>query len=460
MRITVDGIDYVPAGTSSPRIGVAITSRNRPQVLAETLAAFTQYSPDIPVIVIDDASDTPIEAPCTVVRNSVQLGIAQSKNRCIAELMKLGVQHLFLFDDDTRPQCPNWWKPYVDSPEPHLQHSWTHFANNKPVDKMTTIYQSDDLIAFGWSMGCMLYLTDEVVHRVGGMRAEFGPAMHEHIEFSRRICNAGLTSFPFQDVPNSSELLFAADRTQSVKSSITVPDRNKLLQRNDELLASLEDDTTYVPYAHRDIVLTCLFTAHDDPQRATRMKSDPRLAATLLNSLTTADVTVLCDFDTDHPHFTKVATTQNPYIQRWISYRQYLISHPEVRYVWCVDATDVECLQDPFPMMQPDTLYCGWENQIVGCPWMVEHHPSVRAWIDANSDRTLLNAGVVGGDRTTILTLINRILRLWFTSAGSDLADMGVFNQAAYSLNPITGPRITTLFKANQRNDFSLFRHK
>lgn len=458
MRITVDGIDYAPVRDNS--VGVAITSHNRPEVLAETLAAFAKYSPNIPIVVVDDGSDVPVVASCTVVRHNTPVGIAQAKNRCLSELMKLGVQHLFLFDDDTRPVCDDWWRPYVDSPEPHLQHSWTHFTNGRQVEKMAVLHQDANLIAYSWSMGCMLYLTADVVKGVGGMRPAFGAAMHEHIEYSKRICNAGLTSFPFQDVPNSHDLFDARDRTQTVKSSIKIPDRRQLLARNDELLAGYSDSSDFQPYGHRDIVLTCLFTGQPDPQRKAHMKSDPRLADTLLSSLDGQDVVVLCDFPTQHDQFVRVETSHSPYIQRWISYRQYLIQHPEVRFVWCVDATDVESLQNPFTLMQAGTLYCGWENQIVGCDWMRHHHSASLPWIDANADRTLLNAGVVGADRDTMLTFINRLLGAWAENQSDAAGDMGYFNRAAYSLKPVTGPRITTVFKTNQPTDWSLWRHK
>jgi len=451
-RITVDGIDYAPIADSSPSIGVAITSRNRPDILADTLQAFRTHSPDIPVVVVDDGSDTPISADVPIIRHQTARGIPAAKNRCIAELMKLGVQHLFLFDDDTKPTAPHWWRQYVESPEPHLQFSWTHFANGKPVDRMTILHTNTRTTAYGWSMGCMLYTHRDVINRVGGMRECFAPAMHEHIEWSQRIHNAGLTSWPFQDVPGAQ--IHAADHHQAVQSSIMLRDRRKQLERNDQLLTSLTGSTDYVPYGTENVVLSCLFTGQPDPQRGNRMK--PTQADYLLS---TCQATVFCDFDTPDTRFTKVHATENPYIQRWITYRQHLIDHPEIRYVWCVDATDVQQLQNPFPMMKPGVLYTGWENQIVGCEWMRQHTASL-PWIDANPDRTLLNAGVVGADRQTMLTFIGRLLGYWSENKADKPGDMGYFNRAAYTLPVQTGPRITTVFKANQPTEWSLWRHK
>lgn len=465
-EIVVDGVQYAPASEQSakPTVGVAITTHNRPEVLAQTVAAFQKFSPQIPLVIVDDGSTKPVTSQHgRVVRNERAQGIAAAKNRCLVELLAIGVEHLFLFDDDTKPACENWWQPYVDSPEPHLQHSWLTFSDGRAVDKMQSVYRSQDLWAYTWSMGAMLYVHRSVVARIGGMRAEFGIAMHEHIEYSQRAHNAGLTSFVHQDVPNSERLIDAADRGKQVQSSIKLSDRSAQLVHNDRILAAHRDDDSYVPLGYRNVVLTCLFTAQPDPQRGKRMAPDPVQADDLLKSLT-CDSVVLCDFPADRTNFERVPSSESPYLQRWISYRQWLINHPEVRYVWCVDATDVQQLHDPFPMMQPGVLYTGWENTVIGCPWMLDHHGASRPWIEANADEPLLNAGVVGADRDTMLTFIGRLLRVWGEakmSGGHDQAgDMAYFNRAAYSMSPVSGPRITTLFKGDERNNWSLWKHK
>lgn len=463
-KIVVDGVEYSPSGQSAPTVGVAITTHNRPDVLGATIAAFQQFSPDIPVVIVDDGSHKPVTTPhARVVRNDQPLGIAAAKNRCLIELLDMGVEHLFLFDDDTKPACEKWWQPYVEHHEPHLQHSWLTFTDGRAVDKMQLLYRSDELHAYTWSMGAMLYTHRSVLQRVGGMRVEFGVAMHEHIEWSTRIHNAGLTSFIHQDVPNSDRLIDAGDRGKSVQSSIQLADRRAQLARNDRILASFRDDASHVPLGCRDVVLTCLFTSQPDPQRGKRMTPDPALADALVKSLPCESV-VLCDFDTDRLNFERVQTSESPYVQRWISYRQWLIAHPEVRYAWCVDATDVECLRDPFTDMQPGVLYCGWENAVIGCPWMLDNHAASRPWIEANRNEPLFNAGVVGADRETMLTFISRLLRVWSEakmSGGHDKAgDMAFFNRAAYSMSPVSGPKITTLFKGDERNNWSLWKHK
>lgn len=458
-RITVDGIDYAPATEQPASVGVAITTRNRPDALAKCLAAYRHHTPaGVPILVIDDASDTPVESDFRFERN---VGIATAKNKCIELLMAAGVEHLFLSDDDAYPIAPNWWTPYIDSPERHL---FAVFSTpTAKSSRIETLYRDDQHVSYHATRGYFLYLHKSVVEKVGGLDIRFRNAF-EHVEYSNRIHNAGLTTWPYQDVAGSENLIFCADSKPGNTSAIPDATRRANEQIGLRLLQECEGRTDFVPFGTRDVVLSCLFAGQPDPQRNTHLKPDTKLAAALLKSLNGIDTVVLCDFPTDEPQFEEVPASLSPYIQRWISYRQWLVRHPEVRYVWCVDATDVENLQNPFADMQPGTLYTGWENQIVGCEWMLTNHQASRPWIEQNANKPLLNAGVAGGDRATMLELCRRIIALWTEATMNKLSDkagdMAYYNRAAHDMHAVTGPRITTLFKANQRSDFSLWKHK
>jgi hypothetical protein len=43
----------------------------------------------------------------------------------------------------------------------------------------------------------------------------------------------------------------------------------------------------------------------------------------------------------------------NVYFRRWLHIWQHLRDHPEYRFVWCTDGTDVEMLRAPWEEMQP-----------------------------------------------------------------------------------------------------------
>lgn len=470
--VVVDGISYIPAARQRPRFGVAITTHNRHDILGQTLAAVEKYTPDgTPIVVVDDGSKQPVAVDnphITLVRHEVPQGIPAAKNRCIEELMRFEVPHLFLLDDDTAPATEDWWQPYAQSPEHHLQYCWTHFANGKAVPNMDVLHQDSHITAYGWSMGCVLYVSRQAVERIGGMRPEFGLGMEEHAEWSRRIWNAGLTTYVHQDITNSKGLFQAADETQSVPRSFSTADRNSLMERNVALREKYWGTTDYVEYrAQHDVILTCYLTAKLDPQRTQRWKPDPEAVAALRLSCdkqTGIDPTILVDHDDfEHLNTVRVESAHEAYRQRWISYYQHLRADPSIRYAWLVDATDVRMLNNPFEQMRPRTLYVGWEPKTVGCQWMRKHGTDIADWIDNNAHRTLLNAGIVGGDRPTLMRLCRSMIDMWHVHRSDTLHEMPFFNHVVYQHFPshITGPQVATLFKHNvQDDDTAWWAHK
>src|SRR5690606_27633003 len=134
-----------------------------------------------------------------VVRHDYAKGIAMAKNRCITELMDLGCQHLFLADDDCWPTADNWWRPYVESPEPHLMFQW-------PKGRVKVIRDLDGHQAYSFPRGVMLYAERRAIDTVGGMDTGYGAHGGEHVDWSQRIHDAKLTTFPFMDVKGSHQL--------------------------------------------------------------------------------------------------------------------------------------------------------------------------------------------------------------------------------------------------------------
>lgn len=441
--VLVDGVPYRPA---TPRVGVAITTVDRQAVLDETLAAFETFSPEVPVVVI---------------RDDQREGIPAAKNRCLTALMDLGVDHLFLFDDDTRPACADWYVPYCEGPEPHYTYCWTHFTNGNAVEKMAVLYDDDALVAYTWSMGCMLYVHRSAVERVGGMRREFGRGMEEHAEWSTRIHNAGLTTFVHQDIPASAKLIHAGDEYCEVARSFDVKDRMALLKRNTEIRLRYQDSDDFVPYrTPRNVILTSYLTNNMDIQRNRKLPADTKLVDPLIRSCDGHDLVLVHDLEDGG-----VTGTLPAYQQRWISQWQWLRDHPEVEYVWLVDALDVTMLNDPFPHMVPGRLYCGWEPKPIGVPWIYAHCPNSREWVDENAHRMLLNCGIVGGDRATVMKLCRRMNDLWAASDRSDpLEEMVFFNVAAYeeAWQLKTGPTVMAQFRSGGKGyeELSWWSHK
>lgn len=183
-------------------IGVAISTRNRREVAADTVRRWLERMPeDGYLVVVDDHSDEPFEMDgVTVLRSPFQSGVAASKNTGLRFLDDLGASDFFLADDDTYPTSDEWWKPYVDSPEPHLMYQFpsapAHWA-------LKETHRDEAHVGYDKARGCMLYVSASVLEAVGGMSYAFGKHGGEHEDWSLRIHEAGLTSHPFLDVVNA-----------------------------------------------------------------------------------------------------------------------------------------------------------------------------------------------------------------------------------------------------------------
>src|SRR5699024_8487766 len=177
------GMRYSPAGDRR-RIGVGVTTHNRPETVVETVKRIWEHTPDAHVVVVDDASTTPIKG--ADYRFDKNVGIARAKNKCLDLLYSAGCEHIFLFDDDAYPLVDDWYTPYIDSPEPHLM---AVFDKPKGVAKhqVEILYGDEQHIAYHATRGYMVYLTRDVLDTVGGYDPGFGKWGWEHQSWSDRI---------------------------------------------------------------------------------------------------------------------------------------------------------------------------------------------------------------------------------------------------------------------------------
>lgn len=188
-------------------VGVAVSTFRRPDILAQALEAWDRHGGGVPLVVNRDSEDAP-------------QGSWAMKNAGIAALMDAGVDHLFLVDDDCWPRSDGWWEPYVADPLPHLMWCW---------GKARRLTNDGHYTTWKWPRGVMLYAHRTVVDRVGGMRSNVGRWGVAHVEWSRRIHNAGLTPAPFVDLAVSSRLWHAEDMGRPGESSAELARRRQQL---------------------------------------------------------------------------------------------------------------------------------------------------------------------------------------------------------------------------------------
>lgn len=217
-----------------------------------------------------------------------------------------------------------------------------------------------------------------------------------------------------------------------------------------------------------DVVLTHLLNAVPDPQRRRHIGADAAVLEVLADSVHAhgRHLVVLTDclgpMSADGITYERVPPGGNPYFYRHRLTADWLANHPEVARVWCVDGTDVEMLNDPFPHMAPGVLYVGSEPSLIGGragPWLTQHGRSAAGWLHAHAGLPVVNVGLIGGDRATVHAVTAELAA---REALGDDYEMGTFQQLIYTDYPdhVTGPQVHTVFRANDRTADSWWRHK
>ncbi|WP_426768867.1 glycosyltransferase family 2 protein [Enterobacter hormaechei] len=473
MQVTIDGVPFVPACASASRIGIAISTHQRADVLKRALDQHMKHLPaGALVVVVDDGSKPAAVVPHGVqlLRHETSLGIVASKNASLTALMDAGCEHLFLWDDDAFPIADNWHLPYIESPEPHLAYQFLDLAGTNKLKDMAILYRDDKHIAYTGQRGVMLYYHRSAIEKVGGFDRVYGRGMYEHPDLALRIHNAGLSTWAFADVVGSEKLIHSMDEHEEGTRSIPRPDREALVKRNVGIFNARRDSgyTGFASYStNPNLVITTLLTSQPDPQRGGKMKPDPQALQDWADSISGALPIVLADELKESPTgaglYEVPPVDMSPYFARWLHIYQFLRAHPEYHLVWCTDGTDVEMLREPWAEMEPGKIYVGSEHKTYADEWMKANHhgKAYSEFLEQHRDEQLLNAGLLGGSREDVMEFAHRIIRqhylieshrFWkMEPAPATLVDMGAFGMAAKSFGDriVTGPRIHTVFKTD-----------
>lgn len=459
------------------KIGIGVNVFNRHDMFKKCIEEINKYMPPNAVLVsVDDGSEKPVEG--VTFRFDKNKGVAIAKNKTIELLYKAGCEHIFLFDEDTYPMSKEWWKPYVESPEPHLNYIFENFSTGVKLNDTTVIYKDKNKIAYSHVRGCMIYLHRSAIDVVGGMCPSFGRYSYEHPHLSDRIFNAGLTSFRFMDVIGSNNLIWNHDEHNNNSATTVKGDERRLLvQKNKSLYDSKRNDSHFIPfYEKENLFLSCYFTSQPDPQ-GRKFPNTIDLLLPLIKSVKQTRLVILHDNLPDseiekvkgyNVTFEKVETSIPVYHQRWVSYREYLMKNKLwIENVMCLDGTDTEILKEP-RFREWGGLYVGDEPQRLNDSggWMKKHHTSqkMQAFLNEYGDQyQLLNAGVVGGDINNLLEFMRLMVDLYCEEGSQSTTDMAFFNYVCrmhFNDKLTYGREITTTFKKEERNDYSYIRHK
>lgn len=346
--------------------------------------------------------------------------------------------------------------------------------------QIEVLYRDDRHIAYHATRGYLLYVERRVLDRVGGMDPAFGLWGWEHQSWSDRIHAAGLTTARYMDVVGSDKLIYSMDQHGEVRSTVTDEARRFSEGPGLEHRVQSRHSDAYIEFRDLDnVVLTCLLTGQDDPQREGRMSNRAAMLAPLRKSIgydcRFVVMTTGLDGTLPDTEVVEVAQYINPYFERWVGYYQWLRDNDSVGFVWCVDGTDVEATRNPFPEMERGKLYMGYEPDTLRNGWMVQNHPdsTLQRFMAENANATLLNMGVVGGDRATVMEFAQRVTKFyfddlidWFYGWETDrvgIGDMAVGNYVArtfFADRLVTGPAVVNVFKSNEPSPNAWWKHK
>jgi len=98
MEVVINGVRFAPIARETSKIGIAISTHNRPDTLAKALENHLRFLPSgAKVFVIDDGSTVPAIVPegVELIRFGRSGGIVHAKNASLRALMNAGCEELF-----------------------------------------------------------------------------------------------------------------------------------------------------------------------------------------------------------------------------------------------------------------------------------------------------------------------------------------------------------------------------
>lgn len=165
------------------KIGIGITTYNRPEIFNLCLEQVTKYLPENSKVYI--AKDVP--------------NISKAKNECLAALKDC--DHIFLFDDDCFPIVKDWHVPFITS-------NLNHLLYMKPFHGLGL--NKGNYTTYANCSGVFMYLTKEVIEKVGYF-GNYGRYGFEHAGYTHRIYKNGLIPSKYMVLNGTEKLIHSLD---------------------------------------------------------------------------------------------------------------------------------------------------------------------------------------------------------------------------------------------------------
>ena len=190
------------------KIGIGITTYNRPEMLQKCLDSIRKHTfmDGVTIYVADDSNE--------------RLGVSKRKNECLRALKDN--DYIFLFDDDVEIIKDGWIAFFVKANFDHLL-----FLNNKLHN---FIYKDDNIKVFRDCGGVFMFMTKKAIEKVGAFDEKFELWGMEHCDWSMRW-NDKIREFYMLD--GTEKYIYSEDYSNpNHKSSITNEEKNLLFKKN------------------------------------------------------------------------------------------------------------------------------------------------------------------------------------------------------------------------------------
>jgi len=177
------------------KTGISVTSYNRPAHLDLWVEQITKHSPE------------DVKVHIEIEKKEDRRGIAFRKNNCLRALNDC--DYIFLFDDDCFPIADGWIEYFIDLHKKTKQH---HFLYMKETTTIRMLKIQNNISIYDNCGGAFIFLTKEVLKKVGGFCKDYGIYGYEHAGYSHRIHSAGLNTIGKYLCPkDAGKYLYAMD---------------------------------------------------------------------------------------------------------------------------------------------------------------------------------------------------------------------------------------------------------
>ena len=178
------------------KVGIFVTSycetENRFQIIKESISTLLQHGCEYDIIIVNDGTTyEPHEAYLEALDNVVyikqkNLGIAKAKNRCIKYFMDNDYDVGFLADDDL-VYCGDVFEKYIAAHKKTDIHHFSLFVAwgcRRKLKKKKI--QNFPILPTPWVNGPLLFITKQLIKKMGGFKIFPYKYGHEHSNFSIR----------------------------------------------------------------------------------------------------------------------------------------------------------------------------------------------------------------------------------------------------------------------------------